>query len=124
MLELVGSESDDSCAWSLACHGYAPCVGLPGLQLDPACVIDVQVAESSARKVAVVAAVKGPSRRLAKEPSVEKVAAPVAKKVERAKSPAPSQIDPPGDGDGEGRGRSRERKPPKEAADSSTLPRR
>ena len=88
---------------------------------DPACVIDVQVAESSARKVAVVAAVKGPSRRLAKESPAETVAAPGAKKVERAKSPAPTQMDPPGDGDGgdRGRSRSRERKPPRDAADSS-----
>ncbi|CAE7676109.1 xynB [Symbiodinium sp. CCMP2592] len=88
---------------------------------EPACVIEVQVAESSARKVAVVAAVKGPSRRLAKETSTEKVVAPAATKVERARSPAPTQLDPPGDGDGDGRGRSRsrERKPPKEAAESS-----
>ena len=88
---------------------------------DPACVIDVQVAESSARKVAVVAAVKGPSSRLAKESPAETVAAPGAKKVERDKSPAPTQLDPPGDGDGgdRGRSRSRERKPPRDAADSS-----
>ena len=55
---------------------------------DPVCTIAAQVAESLARKVAVVAAVKGPSRRLAKDPLVALAAPVAAQSVEPAQSPA------------------------------------